>query len=121
MLDFETMSDSKILKVIGESIRGSRISQELTMKELAEQSEISVMSLSRIENGKTNPTLLMLLSIFKALGREKEIANLFPEPSLSPIYLSKMAKKKMTSPKRVRKKKVKQKEWEWGEATKWKK
>ena len=91
---------------MGESIRGTRISQELTMKELAEKSEISVISLSRIENGKTNPTLLILIKIFKALGREKEILNLFPPPNLSPLYLSKLEKKKGTSPRRVKKRKL---------------
>lgn len=117
MIDFKTMNSTKILQVVGESIRGTRISQELTMRELAEKSEISVMSLSRIENGRTNPTLLVLIRIFKALGREKEMANLFPGPSLSPIYLSKLAKnkKKITSPKRVRKKKIEEKEWKWKE------
>ncbi len=114
---FENMSEHGILQMIGESIRGARISQELTMKELAEKSEIGTTSLSRIENGKTNPSLLVLIRIFRALGREKEIINLFPAPSLSPLYLSKLAKskKEKTPPRRVRKKKIEESEWEWGE------
>ena len=117
MNDLETMSAYKILQVMGESIRGARISQELTMKELAEKSEISATSLSRIENGKTNPTFLVLVRIFKALGREKEMANLFPAPSLSPLYMSKVAKsrKEITPPQRVRKKKIEEGEWSWEE------
>ncbi len=117
MLILETMNTDEILQEMGGSIRGARVSQELTMKELAKKSEISVTSLSRIENGKTNPTILVLVKIFKALGREKEIANLFPAPSLSPIYLSKLAKnkKERTPPQRVKKKKIKEKEWKWEE------
>ena len=76
MIDFEAMNTDHILQKMGDSIRGARVSQELTMKDLAEKSEISVTSLSRIENGKTNPTIMILVRIFKALGREKEIANL---------------------------------------------
>jgi len=117
MIDFEAMNTDHILQKMGDSIRGARVSQELTMKDLAEKSEISVTSLSRIENGKTNPTIMILVRIFKALGRQKEIANLFPEPSLSPIYLSKLAKnkKEQTPPQRVRKKKAEEKEWKWEE------
>lgn len=75
------------------------------------------MSLSRIETGKTNPTLLVLIRIFKALGREKEITNLFPKPTLSPLYKSKLAKKQRSTeaPQRVRKKKIEDKEWKWEE------
>lgn len=117
MIDFKIMNTDQVLQEMGDSIRGARVSQELTMKDLADKSEISVTSLSRIENGKTNPTIMILIRIFKALGREKEIANLFPEPSLSPIYLSKLAKnkKEQAPPQRVRKKKVEKKEWKWEE------
>ena len=108
MKDLNSKSKNEILRSVGESIRGARISQELTMQELAYKSEVSLMNLSRIENGATNPTLLTLIRIFKALGKEKEIMKLFPEPTLSPIYLSRLAKKQKSNklPQRVRKKKV---------------
>jgi transcriptional regulator with XRE-family HTH domain len=119
MSKFSGKTEQQILEIIGRSIRGSRIGQELTLKELASISEISEMTLSRIENGKTNPTILTLFRIFKSLNREKEIEKIFPEPNKSPLIMSKQAKSKNheTLPQRVRKKKENEEdeEWSWEE------
>lgn len=116
---FNGKTEQQILEIMGESVRGSRIAQELTLKELASMSEISEMNLSRVENGKTNPTILTLYRIFKSLNREKEIEKLFPEPTKSPLIMSKQAKSKdhESLPQRVRKKKENEddEEWSWEE------
>ncbi len=115
MLDFKEMSEGEILKHIGESIRGARIASNLTLEELSKKSEINPTTLSKIENGKTNTTILVLFRIFTSLGREKEIENLFPEPSTSPILMSKLEKKIPKTPQRVRKGKKSKSEWKWEE------
>lgn len=112
---FKDLSDENILKHIGESIRAARVASNFTLEELSKKSEINVTTLSKIENGKTNTTILVLFRIFKSLGREKEIENLFPAPSASPIFLSKLAKKTQKLPQRVRKGKQKKNEWKWKE------
>lgn len=115
MLDSKGESEENILKHIGESIRGARVASHLTLEELSKKSEINPTTLSKIENGKTNTTILVLLRIFTSLGREKEIENLFPEPSTSPILMSKLEKKIQKLPQRVRKGKKKKSEWKWEE------
>ncbi len=115
MLNFKDLSAEDILKHIGESIRGSRVASNLTLEELAKKSEINPTTLSKIENGKTNTTILVLFRIFTSLGKEKEIENLFPEPSLSPILMSKREKKNPKIPQRVRKGNKKRSEWAWEE------
>jgi transcriptional regulator with XRE-family HTH domain len=113
MLSFKDLREEDILKEIGESIRGARIASNLTLEELSKKSEINMTTLSKIENGKTNTTILVLFRIFTSLGREKEIENLFPEPSASPILMSKLQKKNLKLPQRVRKGKKKKTEWKW--------
>lgn len=115
MASFRDLSEEDILKHIGESIRGARVAGNLTLEELSKKSEINITTLSKIENGKTNTTILVLFRIFTSLGREKEIENIFPEPSASPILLSKLEKKNPKFPQRVRKGKQKKTEWKWEE------
>ncbi len=115
MLNFKDISEEDILKHIGESIRGARVASNFTLEELSKKSEINITTLSKIENGKTNTTILVLFRIFKSLGREKEIENLFPEPSVSPILMSRLEKKIPKLPQRVRKGKKKKTEWKWEE------
>lgn len=113
MLHLKDMSEGDILRHIGESIRGARIASNLTLDELSKKSEINATTLSKIENGKTNTTILVLFRIFTSLGREKEIESIFPEPSTSPILMSKLEKKTPKFPQRVRKAKKKKSEWKW--------
>lgn len=115
MQNFKNINEEDILKHIGKSIRGARVASNLTLEELSQKSEINPTTLSKIENGKTNTTILVLLRIFTSLGREKEIENLFPEPSASPILMSRLEKKTPKLPQRVRKGKKKKTEWKWEE------
>lgn len=121
MKNFKKLSEEDILKTIGVSLRGFRIANNLTLEELAEKSEVNITTLSKIENGKTNSTILLLLRIFKALGREKEIEKLFPQPSPSPILMSKLNTKTSKPARRVRKLKKKpqnnnDEKWQWGDS-----
>ncbi|MCB1583541.1 MAG: helix-turn-helix domain-containing protein [Xanthomonadales bacterium] len=112
-MNFKSISEEAILKHIGESMRGARVASNLTLEELSKKSEINPTTLSKIENGKTNTTILVLIRIFTSLGREKEIEKLFPEPSASPILMSRYEKKAPKIPQRVRKGKKKKTEWTW--------
>ena len=69
MQNFKDLSEEDILKHVGESIRGARVASNLTLEELSRKSEINITTLSKIENGKTNTTILVILRIFTSLGR----------------------------------------------------
>lgn len=62
------MSDKKRLKDLGLNIKMLRIKQGLSQEELAEQVKISRNSISLIETGKINPTILEVIDITKALN-----------------------------------------------------
>jgi transcriptional regulator with XRE-family HTH domain/mannose-6-phosphate isomerase-like protein (cupin superfamily) len=52
---------------IGEKLRSARMSQNMSLRELAEKADVSASLLSQIENGKANPSVRSLYSIAAAL------------------------------------------------------
>ncbi|HEX6915561.1 MAG TPA: helix-turn-helix transcriptional regulator [Chitinophagaceae bacterium] len=71
------MTESEVLAALGSRIRTLRTTKGLSLSELAYRCEFEKASLSRIELGKTNTTILTLTRISKAL--EIHIGELFPE------------------------------------------
>jgi len=61
------MSDRKILSRIGSRIRKIRSDKEMTQYELAVRCEFEKASMSRIESGQTNSTILTLYKVSRAL------------------------------------------------------
>jgi transcriptional regulator with XRE-family HTH domain len=59
---------SDITKAIGERIRKSRLSQNLTLKELSKRSGLSVSMISKIENSRVYPPLSTYAKISSCLG-----------------------------------------------------
>ena len=56
------------LKNLGLNIKSERIRKNLSQEELAEICDISRNSISLIETGKINPTILKIVDIAKALN-----------------------------------------------------
>ena len=71
------MPEKKILGTLGSRIRKIRLKKGLSLSELAYMCEFEKASLSRIELGKTNTTVLTLNRISKAL--DISIAELFED------------------------------------------
>lgn len=61
------MDTKKRLRNIGINIKSERLRKGLSQEELAEKCDISRNSISLIETGKINPTVLKVLDIAKAL------------------------------------------------------
>jgi transcriptional regulator with XRE-family HTH domain len=64
------MNDLKFLSGLGVKIRELRLKKGMTQVELAIQCKFEKASMSRIESGKTNATVLTLRKISKALDVE---------------------------------------------------
>lgn len=62
------MQINKRLKNLGLNIKSERIRKNLSQEELAEKCDISRNSISLIETGKINPTILKIVDIAKALN-----------------------------------------------------
>ena len=64
--------DTKYLAILGDKIKTLRQVKGLTQNELATQCNFEKASMSRIESGKTNISILTLHKISKALNVEME-------------------------------------------------
>jgi len=65
-----SMTDSKFLTRLGARIKELRLNRDMTQNDLAVQCDFEKASMSRIEAGKTNITVLTLHKISKALDVE---------------------------------------------------
>ncbi|MCB0154206.1 MAG: cupin domain-containing protein [Anaerolineae bacterium] len=77
---------------IGQKLRSARVSQRLSLRELATRADVSASLLSQIENGKANPSVRSLYSIAEALSLsvdhffgEKEDDEVDPLDPLGPL------------------------------------
>ena len=61
------MESMKRLKNIGINIKSERLRQGLSQEEVAEKCDISRNSVSLIETGKINPTILRVIDIARVL------------------------------------------------------
>ena len=62
------MNDKTRLRNIGINIKSERIRKGISQEELAEKCDISRNSVSLVETGKINPTILRVVDIAKVLG-----------------------------------------------------
>ena len=69
--------DIQSIPLIGKKLRAIRLQQGLSLRELAARAEVSASLLSKIENGKANPSVRSLHSISNALSLP--ITHFFPE------------------------------------------
>lgn len=56
------------LKLIGINIKAERLKKNLSQEQLAEMTNISIPTISLIETGKQNTSILNILEIANALG-----------------------------------------------------
>ena len=56
------------LKAFGENVKRIRLSKGLSREKLSAESDIEVMQIYRIENGKVNTTISSVLALAKGLG-----------------------------------------------------
>lgn len=76
-----SMEKVELLKNVGKRIQDLRLSKGLSQVDLVGQMEgnIDTTNISRIESGRTNPTLFTLYRISQAL--EVELSDLFKTPT----------------------------------------
>ena len=60
------MDDEGVLRAVGPRLRQLRLEREATLTDLAEETGISVSTLSRLESGQRKPTLELLLPLARA-------------------------------------------------------
>lgn len=102
-------STDSILKELGKRIRQTRIQRNMSQSELASRADISIHTLSNMENGRTVNTDTMI-TVLRELGCASRIDMLIQDTDIvrpSTIY------KKQAERKRVRSRKTTG--WTWDE------
>lgn len=64
------MTEEELLKCVGKNIKRYRVQKGILQQDLAAICNMEIPNMSRIENGRTNPTLKTLLRISSSLGVE---------------------------------------------------
>ena len=77
------LADGEICRRIGRKIRNLRLRQNITQMSLAEQSQISVSSVKKIENGEIG-SFDSLMRILRILGELDIFTPLLKEEEMSP-------------------------------------
>lgn len=112
------LADGEICQRIGRKIRELRLRQNITQMSLAEQSQISVSSVKKIENGDIG-TFDSLMRVLRVLGELGIFSPLMKEEEMSPNeyleFVEALKKKQRKRAKSVSKTQTidKQEESEW--------
>ena len=91
-MDYYSMTDQAILAELGDRFRDLRLRKNLTQRELAERTALSVTAIKSLEAGRTR--LQTAIAVLRELGRLDELDHLIPRPGVSPMQLAKLGGKK---------------------------
>lgn len=87
-MDFYTLSDKTIGEELGHRIRAFRLRKNITQKELAGATTLSLNSIKSLEAGRGK--LSTIIAVLRELGALEHLDSFIPEISISPIQLVKM-------------------------------
>lgn len=120
----EHLTDSAMLKVLGERVERHRIEAGLTQAELAQEAGVSKRTLERIEAGQ-GCELVMLIRVLRVLKLSEGFNALVPELPPSPIAQLKLQgkrRRRVAHPRGASKPtpsptgtSIPRKSWTWGE------
>ncbi|MBS7455703.1 helix-turn-helix transcriptional regulator [Coralloluteibacterium stylophorae] len=79
------VSDSTVLRQLGDRLAALRLAQNLTQAEVAEQAGVSKRTVERLEAGATASQLSTFLRVCRVLGLQDRLDQLVPEPTASPV------------------------------------
>jgi putative transcriptional regulator len=87
-MDLYSLTDKGIEEELGGRIRALRLRKNITQKELAEATTLSLNTIKSLESGSGK--LSTLIAVLRELGALDHLNSFIPETSISPIQLAKM-------------------------------
>lgn len=87
-MDFYILSDKGIEKELGHRIKALRLRKNITQRELAEATTLSLNAIKALESGRSK--LSTLIAVLRELEALDHLDNFIPEISISPMQLVKM-------------------------------
>lgn len=94
MKDYSEYSVTELVRLLGSRFKDYRLRANMTQKEVAEMSGLSMMTIHRFENGMVkNISLGTFLLLLKAVGSINDLNELIPEQPESPYLYDDNQKK----------------------------
>ena len=94
MEDYSEYSVTELVRLLGSRFKDYRLRANMTQKEVAEMSGLSMMTIHRFENGMVkNISLDTFLLLLKAVGSINDLNELMPEQPESPYLYDDNQKK----------------------------
>lgn len=94
MKDYSEYSVTELVRLLGSRFKDYRLRANMTQKEVAEMSGLSLMTIHRFENGTVkNISLSTFLLLLKAVGSINDLNELMPEQPESPYLYDDNQKK----------------------------
>jgi len=72
----------------GRHLRDLRLRQNIDQRQLAERADVALNAVKRLEAGK-GATVISLIKVLRALGREEWLGTLAPQVTVSPLQMLK--------------------------------
>ena len=86
-MEFYAHSDKAIEQELGERFKALRLERNITQKELAEATTLSLNSIKALESGRGK--LSTVIAVLRELGAIDHLDNFIPEITISPMQLAK--------------------------------
>jgi transcriptional regulator with XRE-family HTH domain len=80
-----SLSDAGIQRELGKRLRALRLRRDITQKQLAQATTLSLNAIKSLESGRAK--LSTLIAVLRELGALDQLDNFIPEPSISPVQL----------------------------------
>lgn len=87
-MDFYTLSDTGIERELGQRIKALRLRRNITQKELAAATTLSLNTIKALDSG--HGKLSTLIAVLRELGALDDLDSFIPQISISPMQLAKM-------------------------------
>ena len=113
----DTMSDSALLKMLGERLSGHRLQRNLTQQQVADQAGLGLRTVQRLELGAAATQLSGFLRVCRVLGLVENLEAFIPEPAASPMSQLRQAGRKRQRATGRKAAPGKAGKWTWGDAT----
>jgi transcriptional regulator with XRE-family HTH domain len=107
--------EEAVLQELGARLRAARLGRNQSQTELAEEAGIGRVTLQRLEEGKANASLSVLIRLLRALDLSEALDQLIPPPSLSPLEEMERRGRPRRRARAPRPKEQGGKSWRWGD------
>lgn len=87
-MDFYSLSDKAIEIELGNRFKALRLQKNVTQKELAQATTLSLNVIKALESGRGK--LASIIAVLRELGALDQLDTFIPETTISPLQLAKM-------------------------------